>query len=198
MTRGSDKSPREEASPTNLSPLRAEAAQENEVGPTAKRGVRTVVLSVVALVGLAALAVGTLLFSLGPSERSEPEIRPGIAVSRTGPEASPEISGTISMAPELRGRVSEGETLFIIARKGPGPPFAVKRITGPHFPLAYRLGPENVMAAGTPFEGEVTVSARLSRTGIAGPAQPGDLEGEHAGRVTVGSREVDIVIARVD
>ncbi len=109
----------------------------------------------------------------------------------------PAIVGTISIAAELRRRLSEGETLFIILRKGPGPPFAVKRITGPHFPLTFRLGPEDVMVAGTPFDGEVTVSARLSRTGAAGPPQPGDLEGERPGRVRIGARDVDIVITRI-
>ncbi|MBI2454912.1 MAG: hypothetical protein HYV46_02100 [candidate division NC10 bacterium] len=53
------------------------------------------------------------------------------------------------------------------------------------------------MTAGTPFEGEVSVSARLSRRGAAGPAERGDLEGEHSGRVAVGARGVDIVIAHV-
>ncbi|MBI4839669.1 MAG: hypothetical protein HY803_01050 [candidate division NC10 bacterium] len=107
------------------------------------------VLSAVALVGLAALAVAVLSTSLNP------------------------------------------------ARKGPGPPFAVLRIARPSFPLAYRLGPGDVMTAGTPFEGEVDVSARLSRAAAAAPAGRGDLEGEHPGRVTVGARGVDIVISHV-
>jgi len=38
------------------------------------------------------------------------------------------------------------------------------------------------MMAGSAFDGEVRVSARLSRTGAAGPVQPGDLEGEYAAR----------------
>lgn len=161
------------------------------------------VLSAVALVGLAALAVGTLFTSLGPPERFAPGTQPGAEASRTGSGSAPAeadgpaIAGTISIAAELRGRLSEGETLFIILRKGPGPPFAVKRITGTRFPLTYRLGPEDVMVAGTPFEGEVTVSARLSRTGAAGPPQPGDLEGEHPGRVRIGARGVDMVITRI-
>lgn len=203
MTPGVDRPSRGEASPTPPPPHGADGALESEIGPTTRRGIRTVVLSAVALVGLAALAFGILLISLGPPERSGPATQPGAEASRTGPgSASPEaqgaeISGTISMAPELRGGVSEGDTLFIIARKGPGPPFAVKRISGARFPLTYRLGPEDVMAAGTPFEGEVSLSARLSKTGAAGPAQRGDMEGEHPGRVTIGARGADIVIARV-
>jgi hypothetical protein len=104
--------------------------------------------------------------------------------------------GRISLAPELAGRQSGEETLFVIARKGAGPPFAVKRFERPGFPLVYRLGPEDVMMAGTPLEGEFTLSARLTRGG-AGPPQPGDLEGDYPGRVAVGSSGVDIVITRV-
>jgi cytochrome c-type biogenesis protein CcmH len=160
-----------------------------------------VVLSAVALSGLAALTVGALISSLSAPERSAPGA--GAETPRTGTGSLPDeaegpaIAGTISMAPELRERLKEGGTLFIIARNGPGPPFAVKRLAGPRFPLRYRLGAGDMMVAGTPFEGEVTVSARLSKTGAAGPAQPGDLEGEYPGVVAVGARGVDIVIARI-
>ena len=98
------------------------------------------------------------------------------------------------------GHWFHGDTLFIIARKGTGgagPPFAVKRVTGPHFPLAYRLGPADVMMAGMAFEGDVHLSVRLSKNGVAGPGESGDLEGEYPGQVPVGTRGVDIVIARL-
>jgi hypothetical protein len=169
-----------------------------------RRGIRTVVFSAVALVGLAALAVGVLWSNLTPPESPASNERPGIETTRTGSEPSPSegpsIAGTISVAPELRGRVSDGDTLFIIARKGvggAGPPFAVKRITGPHFPLEFRLGPGDVMMAGAGFEGDVHLSVRLSKSGAAGPGQPGDLEGDHPGQVPVGTQGVNIVIARI-
>jgi cytochrome c-type biogenesis protein CcmH len=165
--------------------------------------VRTVILSAVALIGLAAVAVGVLINSLNPpgDSGSPPEGTPGSfgtasSSGSSGPEG-PGIRGEISIAANLLGRVSASDTLFIIARKGPGPPFAVKRIREPRFPLSYRLGPEDVMTAGTPFQGEVEVSARLSKTGAAGPAQPGDLGGEHPGRVPLDAGGVDIVIARI-
>jgi hypothetical protein len=41
------------------------------------------------------------------------------------------------------------------------------------------------------------VSARVSQSGSAGPAQPGDLEGEHAASVQVGAQRVTVTIARV-
>jgi len=168
-----------------------------------RRGVRTVLLSVVGVLGVAAVAVWVLLNSLGPPEGTAPMGRQGSETPGMGSAASPSvgggptISGTITVAQELGGRMGGAHVLFIIARRGPGPPYAVKRIADPHFPLSYQLGPENVMMAGTPFEGEVSLSARLSLAGGGGPAQPGDLEGEHAGRVTVGQRGVDLVINRV-
>jgi hypothetical protein len=106
------------------------------------------------------------------------------------------ITGTISVSRELAGSIPDQAVLFIIAHKGGGAPFAVQRIIGPRFPLRYHLGPEDVMMARTPFEGEVRLSARISLTGSAGPARPGDLEGEHPAAVIVGTRSVDIVISR--
>jgi cytochrome c-type biogenesis protein CcmH len=163
-------------------------------------GVRTGILSVLALVALAGIAIGVLWSSMTPPEGSAPGSGPaaGISGRESGAgQGGATLGGTISVAPELRGHLAAGDTLFIILRKGPGAPFAVKRIQRPQFPMQYQVGPEDVMMAGTPFEGQVTVSARVSKTGGAGPAEPGDLEGEHPGSVAVGSRAVDIVISRV-
>ena len=177
------------------------AAQPGGLGPS--RGVRTVALSALALVSLAGLAIGVLWTTVSPPDGSAPGSRStGGTSGRESGAPSPDaggatIGGTISVAPELRGRLTAGDTLFIILRKGPGPPVAVKRIVGPGFPVRYQVGPEDVMMVGTPFEGQVTVSARLSQTGGAGPPKRGDLEGEHPGPVTVGRRGVDIVISRV-
>jgi hypothetical protein len=96
----------------------------------------------------------------------------------TAPPEGPAISGTLAIAPDLAGRVRDTAVVFIIARRPSGPLFAVKRIAPPRFPLAYRIGPEDVMMAGEAFDGEARVSARVSQTGSAGPPQPGDLEGE--------------------
>jgi len=162
-------------------------------------GVRTSVLSVLTLAALAAVVVIVLARSLGPPEQASP---PGAQYSpeksqRAPASDRPEITGTITVVRDLTGRVQDGSVLFVIAHKAAGPPFAVQRIVSPRFPLVYRLGPEDLMMAGAVFEGEVRVSARLSRTGNAGPAQPGDLEGDLAEPVRVGARNVDIAISRV-
>jgi len=179
-------------------PAHEAAPQRGGWGPHG--GVRTVALSVLALVALAGIAIGVLWNSLSPPEGSVPGSGPAAGTSggeSGGGQDGATLGGTISVTPELRGRLAAGDTLFIILRKGPGPPFAVKRIRGPQFPVRYQMGAENVMMAGTPFEGQVTVSARVSKKGGAGPAERGDLEGEHSGPVAVGARGVDIVISRV-
>ncbi|MGH8056438.1 MAG: hypothetical protein ACREOH_04280 [Candidatus Entotheonellia bacterium] len=72
---------------------------------------------------------------------------------------------------------------------------AVKRIPNPTFPMSFALGPEDRMLAGTPFEGEVTLLARLKRNGTAGPLAPGDFEGRPAApSIQVGHQGVEIVL----
>jgi len=162
-------------------------------------GVRTVLLSLCGLAALAALSIGILIANLEPPSSSPEGANPSSSASAPGTSGADaaSISGVIRIAPELQDRVGAADVLFIIAHQGSGPPFAVQRIVAPRFPVAYRLGPADVMTPGVPFQGEVTMSARLSKTGTAGPAQPGDLEGEHPGSVTTGTHGVDILLARV-
>lgn len=106
------------------------------------------------------------------------------------------IAGTIRIAPGLVREVAPTDVLFIIARKASaGPPLAVRRIEAPKFPLAYRLSAENVMMQGMPFEGQVTLVARLKKDGSPGPPRAGDLEGVYPKNpVTIGAGAADIVI----
>ena len=54
------------------------------------------------------------------------------------------------------------------------------------------------MLRGAPFEGEVTLVARLKRDGAAGPPRPGDLEGSpERNPVRVGVAGVRIVLELV-
>jgi cytochrome c-type biogenesis protein CcmH len=109
----------------------------------------------------------------------------------------PLVTGTVSLGPGVEGGSSSG-VLYVIARRGAGPPLAVKRIESPRFPVAYTLGPEDAMVPGRPVEGSLEIVARLSRGGAAGPAKPGDLEGRAARNpVTPGAAGVDIVLTPV-
>ncbi len=105
------------------------------------------------------------------------------------------ISGTIEIAPALQAKAQGKPVLFMIARKGGGgPPLAVVRVANPRFPLKFEVSKRNVMIPGVPFEGMVTLSARLDADGSAGPAGAGDLEGRTARPVRVGEKNVRIVI----
>ncbi|HLC21205.1 MAG TPA: FixH family protein [Candidatus Methylomirabilis sp.] len=107
------------------------------------------------------------------------------------------LAGTVRIAPALGGKVGRGDVLFVIARKGPGPPLAVKRIANPTFPVSFRLGAEDMPMGGGQFEGEVSVTARVKKGGGAGPAQRGDLEGAYPGNpVKIGGSPIEIVIDR--
>ena len=105
------------------------------------------------------------------------------------------ISGTIEIAPALHAKAQGKPVLFLIARKGGGgPPLAVVRVANPRFPLKFEISKRNVMIPGVPFEGMVTLTARLDADGSAGPASAGDLEGRTARPVRVGEKKVRIVI----
>jgi tetratricopeptide (TPR) repeat protein len=124
--------------------------------------------------------------------------RQRLAAQPAGPREVPTpggiITGTVALAPSLRTQVPIDGVLFVIARQGDGPPLAVKRIPNPTFPVAFSLGRGDQMLAGTPFEGEVRLLARLKRDGTTGPPAPGDFAGEAQGPVRVGQHGVEIVL----
>ena len=115
----------------------------------------------------------------------------------TREETGEVISGTVEIAPALLAKAEGKPVLFLIARKGGGgPPLAVVRVANPRFPLAFEISKRNVMIPGVPFEGMVSLSARLDADGSAGPAGTGDLEGRTSRPVRVGEKNVRIVIDR--
>ena len=104
------------------------------------------------------------------------------------------IAGTIELPPALAGKTGPSDVLYVFAREpGQGQPVAVERYEAPAFPLSYALqsghGP-----AGTNPPPAMEVVAKLSRSGMAGPPQPGDLEGRYDGVATAGASGVDIVL----
>ena len=159
-------------------------------------------LSLLAIVAVFAVALIVLAKSLGPPEppASRPDAASGAPASVSPPapvSGGTQISGTVSISRDLEARLTNASVLFVIARRATGPPIAVKRIVSPRFPLAYRIGSEVLMTPGSTLDGEVRISARVTRAEPAGPPQSGDLEGEHPAPVTVGARNVDITVSRV-
>jgi hypothetical protein len=123
-----------------------------------------------------------------------PPAAPGAAPAAMASASAP-IRGTITLAPELEGRVPAGAILFLIARHGDGgPPLAVQRVVDPQLPLAFSIGPEDRMIEQMPFAGPLTLSARLDADGNAMTRLPGDLQGAAPGTYEPGASGVEIVI----
>ncbi len=112
--------------------------------------------------------------------------------SAPGPAGAP-VSGTITLAEGFSA--PSGSVLFIIARRGDaGPPLAVKRIMGATFPHEFELGPADRMIQAMPFEGPLTVTARIDSDGNAMSRNPGDLQGALPSPVDTGTQGLQLVI----
>lgn len=129
---------------------------------------------------------------------------PATASARASAVASPASSGGISirvgLAPELQGRLSGNEVLFVFARaeNGPPMPLAIQRLPARGFPVEVRLDESMGMAPGLSlgqFE-RVVIGARVSFSGNAQP-QPGDLEKISAGLAWRDAAPVDLLIDTV-
>ena len=105
------------------------------------------------------------------------------------------ITGTVALAPELAGRTPADAVLFIIARRGAGPPLAVKRVAQPKFPLDYSIGPDDRMIESMPFAGPIELTARIDGDGNATSRSPGDVMGTaRTGPVEPGATGVAILL----
>ena len=107
------------------------------------------------------------------------------------------ITGVVSLAPALQGKVAPDDTVFVFARPAEGSrmPLAIVRKSVRDLPFNFKLDDSQAMspAAKLSAAGRVIVGARVSKSGQAIP-QPGDLEGL-TDAVAVGSADVKVVIA---
>jgi thioredoxin-like negative regulator of GroEL len=124
--------------------------------------------------------------------------KPAPQAAPTAPAAGTQIEGVVVVDPKLKTKIDGQAVLFIIARStssASGPPLAVKKIPSPKFPVAFSLGAQNVMMAGTPFSGKVFLSARLDKDGNPTTKEPGNLAGVYKKNPTeVGSKKIEIVL----
>lgn len=117
-----------------------------------------------------------------------------------GKESAGSISGTVTIDPTLVSKVAPTDVLFVIVRRPSGPPrpLAALRIEHPKFPQPFEITNADVMIQGSELKGMVAVIARLDKDGSAGPAQPGDIEGEFSKNPTMaGAKDIEIVLSRV-
>jgi len=119
------------------------------------------------------------------------------AASATSGSSDP-ITGEIVLPAEFALSRPDGGVLFVIARpKGArgGPPLAVLRIPSPDFPLAFSIGPEDVMIPTMQFVGEISMSARLDADGNAMTRGAGDISSEVIESLEPGATGVTITLS---
>lgn len=132
---------------------------------------------------------------LGPPQALPPGHPPVDGGSVVAPPVAGEaVSGTLTIAPKLRGR--QGRALFIIARSSAsGQILAVRKEEDVRFPRSFRISGADAMVEGTAFVGPFDVTARLSATADAMPAK-GDVEGTARG-IKAGAKAVTITLDSV-
>lgn len=108
------------------------------------------------------------------------------------------ISGTVSLASGLAGKVAPTDTLFVFAREmnGPSMPVSIVRATKQDLPFTFQLDDSTSPMPSRKLSdaGTVVIVARLSKSGQAMP-QSGDLEGMSQ-PVKSGADGITIVIDR--
>jgi cytochrome c-type biogenesis protein CcmH len=108
------------------------------------------------------------------------------------------IRGTVTMAPNLAGKGSPDDTLFVFAREMNGPPMPVSivRATRKDLPFTFQLDDSTSPMPSRKLSsaGPVVIVARLSKSGQAMP-QSGDLEGMSQ-PVQAGGDGITVVIDR--
>lgn len=124
---------------------------------------------------------------------------PSPAPATPSPATGKTVTGSVAVAPEIAGKVSGSETVFVFARAEGGPrmPLAVLRGSARELPLVFALDDTMAMTPTSRLSSAdaVRIEARISRSGNATP-QPGDLVGTSE-VVKPGARGVKIVVDKV-
>ena len=123
-----------------------------------------------------------------------------VQVAKAKPAAAAQsVTGSVSISPQIAGKLTGAETLFIFARAEGGSrvPLAIVRASAKELPLKFALDDSQSMAPGANISSAqaLRVEARISKAGTAMP-QAGDLEGQ-SGVVKPGARDVNVVIDKV-
>ncbi|GAB2492985.1 tetratricopeptide repeat protein [Arenimonas alkanexedens] len=111
--------------------------------------------------------------------------------------AGPTITVSLALAPDLVGRVGQGDILYVFARTadGAGLPVAVKRLPAGEFPITLTLSDADGLmpAQKLSMQTQVLVVARISKSGDAAAA-PGDLEASAVSVPVADGASVELLI----
>ncbi len=135
----------------------------------------------------------------GVPQRGMPPTRAAApaAASNVPADPSQSLRGTVRLADGVEDP-GEGVLFIIVRNTATGPPLASLRLPVGEFPLEFEIGPANVMIPGRPFEGALSLSARIDRDGNPMTRQPEDLVGDVSGTVEPGASGLEIALAPSD
>lgn len=116
-------------------------------------------------------------------------------------DAQHSINGTIVLPATNRSKVARGDVIFLAARRAGGPPgpgamLAVQKLTAGDFPMPFTLSSRDAMIPGIPFEGQMSITARVDKDGDAMTRRKGDVFGLAPG-VKVGAQKVVIHLDQI-
>lgn len=105
------------------------------------------------------------------------------------------VYGVVRLDEEVKDKVPDGDYFLILALRNPQEPqpIAVLRVKNPKFPYSFKITSKNKIREDKLIEGEVLLSARISRSPMA-EVQKGDLVGAVLTRA--GEREVEVLISQ--
>ncbi len=109
------------------------------------------------------------------------------------------IKGRLEVAPELAGKVSAGDAIYLVARNPvTGSIIAVRRLAAPaKFPMDFELSGQDTMHEQGSLSGKIHLEARVDKDGDAMTKNPGDLVGEVRDPVSVPAEGVVLVFSKV-
>ncbi len=117
--------------------------------------------------------------------------------SSSGKQSAPNISGSLQLSERSRQIVMPTDTVFIFARAVDGPPMPVAVLQRPvsDLPMEFILNDSLSMTASSKLSNfeQVTVTARISRSGVASDALKG-LEARSEFITVADNRHLDLII----
>ena len=105
-----------------------------------------------------------------------PEGQPDISSAASSATSGPPIKGVIDISPDLKSKVGEKDTLYVMGRNDNGQLLVVKKVAKFSFPMDFELSGADLMVPGIAFDGNLYLSARIDKDTDAMPAA-GDLDG---------------------
>ena len=127
---------------------------------------------------------------------------PAGAAPQAAGEPAGAITGTIVLAGPAAKSRPQGGTLYLVARRisdnpsARGTLIAVKKLPATTFPLPFSLTAADMPFQNGPFDGELTLTARIDQDGDPLTHQKGDLFGALP-KVTVGAHGVKLPLDQV-